>query len=318
MTCRYSGPVIDPHHHLWDLSLRRHPWLEKARVNDTEMVFGSLKSILRDYGVMEYRAHAACQNVVATVHVEAGWSDEYPLEESQWLDSLDHSDGIAERYIARVRLDAPNAVSLLEEEAKNQRVVGIRDIVSWHPEPAKSFAPCPTRMMDPRWREGLKHVERLNLVFDLMLFPWQMQEALDLVRAFPNTQFVLNHAGSPADRSRDGMAVWRQGLRALSAAPNLRLKISDLVAYDNDWTFESLDIVIDHCLNCFGPSRCMFASDFPVAGLHATFDQIYEVFRWAVEPLSLDEQRALFFSTANETYRLKLAEVSTALGEKDV
>ena len=23
----YDGPIIDPHHHLWDLRLDRHPWL---------------------------------------------------------------------------------------------------------------------------------------------------------------------------------------------------------------------------------------------------------------------------------------------------
>ena len=132
--------------------------------------------------------------------------------------------------------------------------------------------------------------------------------ALDLVRAFPETLFVLNHGGSPADRSAEGMALWRKGLRALSGEPNARLKISDLVAYDNDWTPESLGAVIDHCLDCFGPSRSMFASDFPVAGLHATFDEVYGVFRNTAASLSLDEQRALFFTTANETYRLGMGE----------
>ena len=52
----------------------------------------------------------------------------------------------------------------------------------------------------------------------------------------------------------------------------------------------------------------MFASDFPVAGLHASFDAVYDVFRNAAACLSLDEQRALFFTTANETYRLGMGE----------
>ena len=308
MTLRYGGPVIDPHHHLWDLSLRRHPWLEKARGEGTEMVFGSLAPILRDYGIEDYLADAANQNIVATVHVEAGWSDDHPLEETRWLGGLDRTSGVARRYIARVPLDSPDALRLLEAEAANPDVVGIRDIVSWHPEPAKSFAPRAHRMADPLWRASLAHLSRLGLVFDLMLYPWQMEEALHLMRSFPKTLFVLNHGGSPADRSAEGMALWRKGLRALGGEPNARLKISDLVAYDNDWTPESLGTVIDHCLDCFGPSRSMFASDFPVAGLHATFDEVYGVFRNAAASLSLDEQRALFFTTANETYRLGMGE----------
>ncbi|WP_439626355.1 amidohydrolase family protein [Shinella sp.] len=302
MTARYDGPVIDPHHHLWDLSLKRHPWLEKAKAT------GGLAPILRNYGIEDYRADAARQNVVATVHVEAGWSDAHPLEESRWLDGLDRSTGVAHRYVARVPLDGPDAIRLLETEAANPNVVGIRDIVSWHPDPAKSFAPRAHRMADPAWRAGLAHLSRLGLVFDLMLFPWQMYEALDLVRTFPETRFVLNHCGSPIDRTDEGMALWRSGLRALGRAANVRLKISDLVAYDNDWTLESLRPVIDHCLDCFGPARAMFASDFPVARLHASFDEVYGVFRTVAASLSLAEQRALFFATANDTYRLGIAE----------
>lgn len=308
MTVRYGGPVIDPHHHLWDLSLGRHPWLERARATGGEMVYGSLAPILRDYGVEDYRADAANQNIVATVHVEAGWSDAHPLEESRWLDGLDRSSGVARRYVARVPLDSPDAGRLVEAEAANPDVVGIRDIVSWHVDPAKSFAARAHRMADPLWRAGLAHLSRFGLVFDLMLYPWQMDEALHLIRSFPETVFVLNHGGSPVERSDEGMAPWRTGLSALGRESNVRLKISDLVAYDNDWTLDSLRPVIDHCLDCFGPARSMFASDFPVAGLHASFDEAYTVFRAVAASLSLDEQRALFFTTANETYRLGMGE----------
>lgn len=297
MTKRYSGPVIDPHHHLWDLSLKRHPWLEKAPL-----------SFSRDYGVGEYLADCVNQNIIATVHVEAGWSDRFPLEETRWLNGLDRTTGIARRYVARVPLDSPDAIQLLEAQAAHPAVVGIRDIVSWHPEPRKSFAKRPYRMADSLWRAGLARLTRLGLVFDLMLFPWQMQEALELVQAFPQTLFVLNHCGSPIDRSEDGMMLWREGLRALGRQPNMRLKISDLVAYDNAWTLESLSAVIEHCLECFGPDRCMFASDFPVAALHASFVEIYEVFRTVAAALSLDEQKALFLSTANETYNVGVVE----------
>jgi predicted TIM-barrel fold metal-dependent hydrolase len=308
MTGCYDGPLIDPHHHLWDLTLQRHPWLQKARATGGETAFGSLAPILRNYGIEDYRADAARQNVVATIHVEAGWSHAHPLQESRWLNSLDRSSGVAHRYVARVPLDAPDAMRLLEAEAANPNVVGIRDIVSWHPDPAKSFARRADLMGDPGWRAGLAQAARLGLVFDLMLYPWQMEDALELVRAFPETLFVLNHGGSPIDRTDHGMALWRQGLRALGNEPNVRLKISDLVAYDSERTLESLRPVIEHCLDCFGPTRAMFASDFPVAGLYASFDEVYRVFRTVASQLSLDEQRALFFATANDTYRLGIAE----------
>ncbi|MBB3610838.1 amidohydrolase family protein [Rhizobium sp. BK602] len=306
MSARYTGPVIDPHHHLWDLSLDRHPWLRRKSGADEEMIFGSIEPIRRDYGVTDYLADARGQNIVATVHVEAGWSQAQLAEETAWLDALDKADGVARRYVARVPLDSLDASSRIEAEAANARVVGLRDIVSWHPEPAKSFAQTKGLMENDRWRSGLRYAGRQGLVFDLMLFPWQFDEACRLVADFPDMMFVVNHCGSPADRSFAGMAAWRGGLKELSRADNVRIKISDLVAYDPQWTLESLQPVIEHCLECFGTKRAMFASDFPVAGLHASFGDVYDVFRSVAAALSNEEQRDLFFTTANLTYRLGL------------
>ncbi len=311
MTRVYRGPVIDPHHHLWDLSLDRHPWLTRRPAEAEDMVYGSPAAIRRDYGVADYLRDAAGENIVATVHIEAGWEDGHPLEESHWLDGLDRTSGVARRCVARVPLDAPDAGTMVAAEAAMERVVGIRDIVSWHDDPAKSFAHRSDLMDDRAWRDGLAAVAKHGLVFDLMLYPWQMDAAARLVADFPDLQFVLEHAGSPADRSPDGMERWRKGVVSLARLDNIAVKISDLVAYDQDWTFDSLTPVVFHCVDCFGPERSMFGSDFPVAGLHADFGEIYGVFRAAAAAYGDDAQRALFFGTANRIYRLGLCHAAT-------
>ena len=92
----------------------------------------------------------------------------------------------------------------------------------------------------------------------------------------------------------------------------MAIKISDLVAYDHDWTLESLRPVVLHCIECFGVERSMFASDFPVAGLYASFDEVYESFKTIVAEFSADEQRALFFDTARRLYRIPDSAISAA------
>ncbi|HMN87849.1 MAG TPA: amidohydrolase family protein, partial [Bauldia sp.] len=144
-----------------------------------------------------------------------------------------------------------------------------------------------------------------SLPFDLMLFPSQHGMALKLARDFPGLQFIVNHCGSPIDRDAAGMEAWRSGLRLLASAPNVAIKISDLVAYDRDWTYESLYPVIRHCIDCFGPDRAMFGTDLPVVKLNAGTDAVYGTFVRAVEDLSEDEQRALFFGTAHRLYRME-------------
>ena len=305
---RYDGPIIDPHHHLWDLSLKRHPWLAP----DQGHAVGNIDAIRRDYLVKDYLADSRPQNVVASVHVEASWTDDDCLGETRWLETLDRRCGVVARLVAHVPLASPDAAALLDAQTAFDRVVGIRDIVSWHEDPAKRFVARRDTMDDTAWRAGLSRLAAHGLSFDLMLYPGQMGDALRLVRDFPDQLFILNHCGSPIDRDPEGMDTWRTGLRQLGAAPNVAIKISDLVAYDHDWTLESLRPVVLHCIECFGVARCMFASDFPVAGLHASFDEIYESFKTIVAEFSGDEQFALFFETAQRLYRVPDSAISAA------
>ena len=79
------------------------------------------------------------------------------------------------------------------------------------------------------------------------------------------------------------------------------------------WTLESLSAVTLHCLDCFGAERSLFASDFPVAGLHASFDEVYDAFKAIASELSADEQRVLFFANAARIYRFDDLSSSTRL-----
>ena len=146
-----------------------------------------------------------------------------------------------------------------------------------------------------------------------MVFAPQLPEAARLVADFPDQIFVLNHCGSPIDRTADGMRRWREGLAALAIHPNARIKLSGLVAYDHHWTVNSLAAVIAPCIACFGANRAMFASDFPVAGLHAGFDELWDAFKLITADLPASDQQALFFTNAARTYGLH-DEVSTPLG----
>lgn len=266
----YDGPIVDAHHHLWDLNLGRHPWL--SAYAQAKGGLGDVRSLRRNYLPADYRRDAARQRIIATVHVEAGWSEADPGGELHWLDGLDKAGNIGCRYVAHVSLGEAGARGRIEAAAGHERVVAVRDTVSWHPDPARSFARRGGLMEEPGWRRDLRHLGALGLGFDLMLFPHQLAAAARLAAAFPNQQFALNHAGSPTDRDAEGMRRWREGLRLLAGEANVAIKLSSLVTYDRGWTLASLRPVIRHCLDCFGPDRTMLASDFPVAGLHASFD----------------------------------------------
>lgn len=294
----YRGPIIDAHHHLWPYGRGRHPWLHEAA-----RPMGGMEALRRDYLAGEYLADAAGAGVVATVHVEASWTGGPEGEETAWLDDADRSC-VAVRHVFHVDLDAPDAAERVAAEAAHPRAAGLRHIVAWHPDPGRSFAARPGLMSDLDWRRGLKAVADAGLVLDLMLYPHQMEEAEALLKAFPDLRVVLDHCGSPADRSDAGMTAWAEGLRRLAERENLVLKLSNPVAYDHGWTTESLARVIDHGLDCFGPGRTMWGSDFPVAGLHASFSGLLDAFRAILARRPAAEQRAFFHDTAAAVYRV--------------
>ncbi len=300
----YSGPIIDPHIHLWDLRMDRHPWLRPA--GDAIQALGDLDPIRKNYLVDDYRRDAVNQNVVASVYIEAAWDRaDDPLAEIEWLETLDKSSGVAMTYIGFADLAAPDAGAALDRLSEVRRCAGVRQMLSWHPTvPAKCFAPRPGIADEAEFRRGVALLARHNQLLELMLYPYQAEEVSRLARDFPNQTFIVNHCGSPIDRDRDGMARWRDGLKLLGSAPNILIKISALTAYDPSPTPDSLRDVALHCIDCFGVDRSMFGSDFPVGLLWTSYDAIFDGFKAIVRDFSRAEQSALFHDNARRVYRI--------------
>ena len=115
---------------------------------------------------------------------------------------------------------------------------------------------------------------------------------------------ILNHAGMPVDRDAEALSLWRTGMRALAAEPNVWVKISGLGMVDWRWTEESLRPFVLDTIEIFGPDRCMFASNFPVDKLYSSFDALYGAFKRIVSDFSMGEQRKLFSDAALAVYRI--------------
>jgi predicted TIM-barrel fold metal-dependent hydrolase len=305
MAGEYNGPIIDAHIHLWDLGMDRHPWLRPAE-NEAQPL-GDLAPVRRNYLVDDYRRDAANQNVVAAVHVEAGWDQkDDPLAEIRWLETLDKSSGVAARYVGYAPLSAAGADAALRRLAEVHRCVGVRQILSWHPtKPARSFTPRSGIADEPEFKRGAMRLADHNLLLELMVYPYQVEELARLAREFPDQTFIVDHCGSLIDRDPEGMAHWKRGLKLLGSLPYVSLKISALTAYDPHPTRDSLREVAMHCIDCFGVDRSLFGSDFPVGRLWTTFDEIFNGFRAIVSDLSASEQSALFHDNARRLYRIE-------------
>lgn len=298
----YDGPIIDAHTHLWDLSMGRHRWLTGA---GAVTALEGLEKLRHDMLVETFRQDCANQPVVASVHVEALWDPGDPVGETRWLETLDKSSGVALRYTAAAPLGVPRGLEILERQAAVDRVVGIRQILSFHPtQPAKSFASRGDLAVDPAWRRDVGRLAALGLMLELMMYPYQLEQVVALARARPGLQIVVNHCASPIDRDEDGMARWREAVRQLAGEPNIAIKVSNAAGYDPHPTDAGVDRVMRHCIESFGTARTMLATDWPVARLKLSYDDIYRSLRRVTADLTAAEQRALFHDNAARFYRL--------------
>ena len=131
-----------------------------------------------------------------------------------------------------------------------------------------------------------------------------MGEAAQLAAEFPETTIIVNHAGLPADRSPEAIARWRAAMAALAQRPNVAVKISGIGQRGVPWTAEANREIVRTLIDLYGVGRCMFASNFPVDSVCATFPAIFDGFRAIVADFPLHEQRALFRDNALRIYAI--------------
>ncbi|MET3622405.1 amidohydrolase family protein [Burkholderia ambifaria] len=295
--------LVDAHHHLWQLDAGAHyPWLQE-RYDPARFMFGDYAALCRDFGVDDYRHAAQCAPIVASVHVEAERARDEALAETRWLHEVAAAHGLPSAVVAWVDLLADDAHERLAEQAAWPRVRGVR----FKPRTAATpdaFVDGPGTLRDPRWPAALERLAAYGLGWDLRVPFWHLRDAAALLADAPGVDVVLEHAGLPWDRSVAGLARWRSGMEALAASPRVTVKISELGLRDAAWNEADNARIIRDTIAIFGWQRCLFASNFPVAGLRVSYPALLRTFARAMADLDDAARQAIWHDNAMRVYRI--------------
>ena len=295
-------PVIDSHHHLWDMENNPYPGLQNPS-DDTHL--GDYRSICKNYLIDDFLKDLHGQNVTKSVHIEAGWKSDDWQAETRWLQNVSNQHGLPTAIVPNVDLFANNAEQRIETLATYSSVRGIRSRFLTPAELANLKNQTFVNPLTNRgWRKAFQKLQTHNLSFDLQAPPLLMPMAAEIANAFPDTRFVLTHAGLPLDRSVDGIQIWKKGMLSLATLDNVYVKISGLGMTDWDWTEDSFRPIILGTIDIFGPSRCMFGSNFPVDSLYASYDRLLTSIRSIIVDFSEEEQQQFLNKTASTFYRI--------------
>lgn len=297
-------PVIDAHHHIWDLAANHHPWLSEEP--PPPFRYGDSRPLRRTYMPADYRRDAAGQNIVATVYMEAEHDPGDPLRETRWVHEIAALDGLPDAMAGAAFLDRDDAAAIIRAQAAFPLVRSLRHkprgvATQEAYDPAHRI---PGSMRCPMWRAGYRHLAANGLFFELQTPWWHLGDALELARDVPETLIVLNHLGLPADRSDAGLAAWREAMARLSDAPNIRVKLSGICVPGAAWTPDRNGWIVLEAVRLFGAARCMWASNFPVDGLVSGFAEILGAMRVITAGLPRADRLRIFHGTAAETYRI--------------
>jgi predicted TIM-barrel fold metal-dependent hydrolase len=218
-------------------------------------------------------------------------------------------------------------------EAGRGRFRGVRQIAAWHADPAAHGSASnaePGMLPGAQFRAGFAQLAPLGLSFDAWMYHTQLDELLDLARAFPDTKIVLNHVGGaigigPYASKRDEVfTTWRNSIQELARLPNLYVKLGGLgmrmfgfglhegpTPASSEQTAAAWGPYIETCIEAFGVERSLFESNFPVDKGTCSYPVLWNAFKRITRAYSKPERAALFSETAGRVYGVPLNQAVT-------
>lgn len=292
--------MVDAHHHIWRMA--DLTWLSGEMV---PRIFGPYEPIRRDYPAEEYAAEATACGISSSVYVQANWPLDRSVEEVTWLRDVHARTGWPTAVIGSADLFDEAAADVMRRQAALTPLMrGTRLQLHWHERPEFRFASAPDRMNDPVFRRNIAYLADLGWLFELQVFAPQMTDAARFAAAFPETTFVLVHAGMLVDTEPATVEEWTRGMRLLAEQPNVVVKLTGQGTFVHRVDQELIDLVTGTSLELFGSRRCMWGSNFPVEKIWTDLPALVAAWRRTLAPYPADVRHDVFAGTARRVYAL--------------
>lgn len=301
---------IDAHMHLWDFE--GHVYRFEDYLADS-----------RQAGGMEGAIFVECR----TQYDISAEPSHQPVGEARFLSdqariAAAHGLPIAAILYADLRLGAA-AADVIDalQHASGNRMCGLRFGTAHDPDPGiRSYVEEPALILDNHVGAAVREIARRSLVLDLWVFHRQLPELIAFADANADLRIVVDHVGTPlaiGPYAGDPAVYehWAAAMKALAERPNVSVKLGGLGMKSvnrtlSDRTADAASLA-EHwrrhmlpTMDWFGPSRCMFESNFPVDHACAQFGNLWTSFDLVAQQCSPDDRDALFYRTAFDTYRL--------------
>ena len=268
---------IDAHQHFWQFNPQRDTWInEEMNVLKHNFLPEDLLPILQE------------NKFDGCVAVQADPSE----EETKFLLQLAEENSFIKGVVGWLDLCNENINERLQHFSKYKKLKGLRHIVQAEPN---GF------MLQNNFLRGTAALEKYNLTYDILIYHNQLEDAIKLVRKFPNQKFIVDHCAKPNIKEGE-ITLWKKNIEQLSNFKNVACKISGLTteANWNTWGKNEIQPYLDVVFNAFGSNRLLFGSDWPVSLLAGNYTETVGLIEnYILQFSKMDQQQIMGLNTLN-------------------
>jgi L-fuconolactonase len=310
-------PIIDPHHHLWDIrtfTIQPHASFEQKVYLCEEIV-----DDIRGSG----------HNVVQTVFAQCGafYRADGP-EEMKCVGETEFVHGIW--AMSNSGIYGPTRLCTGIFGSADLRLgEGVEPVLQAHLAASPNFRGIRTAFpgdLNETFLRGYGMLARYGLSYDNWSPDFDRLPTLArLAEANTDVTVIVNHLGGRIDPDAppEVLARWRAGIDAVARCPNTVMKCGGGQMRVGEWEppyhmhrcdtpmssealCERLLPYYQYVIEAFGPDRCMFESNFPVDRECVSYRTLWNLFKRIAARLGLSasEKAAMFGGTAARVYRL--------------
>ncbi|MBT4491831.1 MAG: amidohydrolase family protein [Gammaproteobacteria bacterium] len=310
-------PIVDPHHHLWDIRTFTTDTLGRF-----EQKVYLCEEIMKDI-------NGSGHNIEQTVFAQCGsfYRDDGP-EELQCVGETEFVHGIAAMSRSGIYGKTRLCTGIFGT-ADLRLGKGVEPVLKAHLDASPNFRGIRSAFrsdLNDTFLEGYATLAKYNLSFDNWSPDYDRLPILaKLASANTDITVIVNHLGGQIDVEADQATFnrWRECIAAVAACPNTVMKLGGAQMRSGDFepgfhmhrcdaplSSEALcDLLYPYyaaAIDLFGPDRCMFESNFPVDRECVSYRTLWNLLKRIAEKAGASEadKSAMFSGTAKRVYRL--------------
>ena len=272
---------IDAHQHFWRRDRGDYDWLTP-----------DLAPIYRDYLPADLKPQLAAAGIEQTIVVQAAAT----VAETRFLLKLARDHDFIAGVVGWADFESLDTPDVITDLAGNPKLVGLRPMIQDIPDTQWMLR----RDLAPAFEAMITH----GLVFDALVKPPHIPALLELASRFPGLHMVLDHGAKPAIATGD-VREWKREVAALASDTPMVCKLSGLVTEAGSARPELLRECVDHLLECFGPGRLLWGSDWPVCELVCSYADWRTSSDQLLSSLAGAQRELIYSGNAKATYGIQ-------------